>query len=240
MDERGENSAETGETAVTFTRELARLKRRGCGLLLVGPEPAMHRACDRLLGDATAEPRRRVFVRTAGKAPQTHMPSDDATTPKADITANANAGDVKIIEQPTAVRSTSTTSSTRNHPDRTVLETDGLAELGIEISNAIDEFERESGALSSGELRVCLDSLTSLVETHDHESLFRFLHVLTGRIKTVDGMGHFHLPAEMDSRVVRTLLPVFDAAIELRMIGSDVEQRWHLVQQNVTTEWLSL
>ena len=147
---------------------------------------------------------------------------------------------MKIIEQPTAVRSTSTTSSTESLPDRTVLETDGLAELGIEISNAIDEFERESGALSSGELRVCLDSLTPLVETHDHESLFRFLHVLTGRIKTVNGMGHFHLPAEMDSRAVRTLLPVFDAAIELRMIGSDVEQRWHLVQRNVTTEWLSL
>ncbi len=237
MDNRGENSAdEEEETAAIFTRALAGLKRRGSGLLLVGPEPAMRQACDRFLGDSTAEPRRHVFVRTNGTPHHAHAMADSSGTPD----TNPNASNVKIIERAAATRSTTTAPNTRSRLDKTVLETDNLAELGIGISNAIDEFERESGTLSPGELRVCFDSLTPVVDEHDSESVFRFLHVLIGRIKTVNGMGHFHLPAEFDSTIVRTLLPVFDAAVEVRMSGSDVEQRWHLVQQDVTTQWLSL
>ncbi|EFW92442.1 hypothetical protein ZOD2009_09043 [Haladaptatus paucihalophilus DX253] len=225
MERRGENSSEARETAEIFTRELAELKRRGSGLLVVGTKPPMQRACERFLGDATETPRRRVFVRTDGERHHTHAGAHE---------------DTKFIEQVTDTRSTAAVSNVGNRADTTVLRTQKLAPLGIEISGAIDEFERECGPLAPGELRVCFDSLTPLIEEHDPESVFRFLHVLIGRIKTVNGMGHFHLPAEMDSTIVRTLLPVFDAAVEVRVNGSNAEQRWHLVERDVTTEWLSL
>lgn len=229
MRARDENSAEIPETAAVFTRALAGLKRRGSNFLLVGPEPAMEQACERFLGDATAEPRRRLFVRTGGNCPHAYG------------MANANnAVNVKVIEQATETRSTATVSNSENHVDKTVLDTESLATLGIEISKAIEEFEEEGGPLMSSELRVCFDSLTSLADEHDNETVFRFLHVLTGRIRNVNGMGHFHLPVEMDSTIVRTLLPVFDAAVEVRTTGGNVEQRWHLVRQDVTTEWLTL
>ncbi|GKZ13399.1 hypothetical protein HAL_12800 [Haladaptatus sp. T7] len=185
----------------------------------------MQRACERFLGDATETPRRRVFVRTDGECHHTHAGAHE---------------DTKFIEQVTDTRSTAAVSNVGNRADTTVLRTQKLAPLGIEISGAIDEFERECGPLAPGELRVCFDSLTPLIEEHDPESVFRFLHVLIGRIMTVNGMGHFHLPAEMDSTIVRTLLPVFDAAVEVRVNGSNAEQRWHLVERDVTTEWLSL
>lgn len=226
MEKCGENSSEARETAEIFTRALAELKRRGSGLLVVGTEPPMQRACERFLGDATATPRRRVFVRTDNGCHRVHAETDGS--------------DAKVIKQAADTRSTAAASNVNNRANTTVLRTQNLAPLGIEISGAIDEFERECGPLAPGELRVCFDSLTPIIEEHDPESVFRFLHVLIGRIKTVNGMGHFHLPAEMDSTIVRTLLPVFDAAVEVRMSGGDAEQRWHLVERDVTTEWLSL
>ncbi|WP_423745041.1 hypothetical protein V5735_03155 (plasmid) [Haladaptatus sp. SPP-AMP-3] len=232
MEKCGENSSEARETAEIFTRELAELKRRGSGLLVVGAEPPMQRACERFLGDATATPRRRVFVRTDGNfvRPDGECHHTHAGTHE----------DAKVIKQAADTRSTAAASNVSNRANTTVLRTQNLAPLGIEISGAIDEFERECGPLAPGELRVCFDSLTPIIEEHDRESVFRFLHVLIGRIKTVNGMGHFHLPAEMDSTIVRTLLPVFDAAVEIRMNGGNAEQRWHLVERDVTTEWLSL
>ncbi|WP_227376640.1 DUF7504 family protein [Haladaptatus halobius] len=221
----GETSVHKPETAAVFTRTLAGLKRRGSGLLLIGPEPVMEQACGRFLGESETEPRRRVFVRTRGGHTHSHEPS---------------AGSVKVVERATHTRSATAISSGGCETDTTVVTSTSLPSLGITISEAIDEFERESGGLASGELRVCFDSLTPLLEEHSRESVFRFLHVLTARIRNVRGMAHFHLPADMDSMVVRTLSPAFDAVVEVCATGEVAEQRWHLVRQDVTTGWLSL
>ncbi|WP_227354560.1 DUF7504 family protein [Haladaptatus salinisoli] len=225
MEHRGETSVHEPETAAVFTRTLAGLKRRGSGLLLIGPEPVMERACGRFLGESETEPRRRLFVRTRGGHACLHEPS---------------AGGVKVVERATHTRSATATQSGGCGTDTTVVTSPSLPSLGIAIAEAIDEFERESGGLTSGELRVCFDSLTPLLEEHSRESVFRFLHVLTARIRNVNGMAHFHLPAEMDSTVVRALSPAFDAVVEVRAKGDVAEQRWHLVRQDVTTGWLSL
>ncbi|WP_458209045.1 DUF7504 family protein [Haladaptatus sp. NG-SE-30] len=208
-----------------FTRTLAGLKRRGSGLLLVGPEPTMDQACDRFLGESETEPRYQLFVRTDDDRSHSHQ-SDN--------------GGVKVVERTTYTRSASVTVDDGHSVDTTVVTSRSLPKLGIAISEAIVEFERENGKLFPGELRVCFDSLTPLLEEYSNESVFRFLHILIARVRNVNGMAHFHLPMESNSTVVRTLSPVFDAVVEVRSTGGYPEQRWHLIQQDVTTDWLSL
>ncbi|WP_458188571.1 DUF7504 family protein [Haladaptatus sp. NG-WS-4] len=227
---RGETSAHTAEPAAVFTRTLAGLKRRGSGLLLVGADPTLTQACDRFLGESETDPRYRLFVRT----------DDNCTHSDA-----AASGRVKCIERATRTRSTAASTqptAAKSTPpvDTTVLTKPSLSALGIAISDAIAEFEGESGGLQPGELRVCFDSLTPLFEEHTRESVFRFLHILTARVRNVNGMAHFHLPAEMESALVTDLAPIFDAIVEVRTAGGHAEQRWKLVQQDVTTDWLSL
>ncbi|WP_435153599.1 DUF7504 family protein [Haladaptatus sp. DFWS20] len=246
MQYRGENSTSASETAAVFTRTLAGLKRRGSGLLLVGPQPAMDEACNRFLGESQTEPRQRLLVRTDGENHHTHAACAGLGS-ATDCTSGSNDGTTKVIERVTHTRGAAMASNagyegagTDTEPETTVLTSRSLPRLGITISEVIDEFDRECGGLESGELRVCFDSLTPLLEEYDQESVFRFLHILTARIRHVNGMAHFHLPAEMDSTIINTLAPVFDAVVEVRTTGGLAEQRWQLVQQDVTTDWLSL
>ncbi|WP_049970713.1 DUF7504 family protein [Haladaptatus cibarius] len=246
MQNRGENSAHSSETAAVFTRTLAGLKRRGSGLLLVGPQPAMGRACERFLGESKTEPRYRLFVKTDGATCHEQQKCEE-------VGVGSNDENVKIIERTTHTRSTAAVSSTgydgSNHgighshdeeSETTVVTSGSLARLGITISEAIDEFERKSDGLQSGELRVCFDSLVPLLGEHSDESVFRFLHILAARVRNVNGMIHIHLPTKMDSATVNTLAPVFDAIVEVSMAGGEPVHRWQLVRQDVTTDWLSL
>lgn len=117
---------------------------------------------------------------------------------------------------------------------------ESLPALDDAIVECIDEFRAVSGDLDPAELRVCVDSVVPLVEEHGAEAVFRFLRVLTARVRCDDGMGHFHLPTDVNSDLVRTLAPVFDAVVEVRCRKGYAEQRWHLQEQDVTTRWLSL
>lgn len=81
-----------------------------------------------------------------------------------------------------------------------------LFRLGVHLSRALEEAE--------GQPTLCLHSLTALVGLMDLQRVFRFLHVLSGRIKSVDGQAHFHLdPDAVDERASSTLRPLFDLVV---------------------------
>lgn len=83
-----------------------------------------------------------------------------------------------------------------------------LTSLGIELSDAIREFPDSS-------VVACFDSLTGLLAHSDLERTFRFLHVVTNRLATVDARGHFHMdPTAHDEQTVDTLTALFDAVVE--------------------------
>jgi hypothetical protein len=70
------------------------------------------------------------------------------------------------------------------------------------------------------EVGLCFDSLSILLQYADLERAYRFLHVLTRRLSTVDASSHFHLdPAAHDERTVARLSALFDSVVEVTADG---------------------
>lgn len=227
------------EETTALVQELDALKERGSNLLVVGSRmPAAHEAaCRQFLGEAAMEARRRLFVLADPCSPATErLPGGDpdrssvvrydaASRSAAVASGNATASGAAMVNE-TAV------SERRVEED--------LGALGLAVSEEIADFEAASGGLSPAELRLCFDSLTPLVSEHDPETAFRFLHLLTNRVRTVDGMAHYHLTAERSNRTVALLEPLFDAVIELCLRDEELYQRWYLRDSGLTTGWLQL
>lgn len=85
--------------------------------------------------------------------------------------------------------------------------------LGIGVTEQLRRFA-EGGTDRN---RVVFYSLSTLLMYSEIETVFRFLHVLTGRIDSVDGIGLFTLdPTTHEEGDVNTLRQLFDGEIELR------------------------
>lgn len=230
---------ESGSDGEQFTETLSRLKRTGASVLVVGSvRPHQQRdVCRRLLGQATAQPRRRVLVSTTGDSHDVSHQFD----------ADINASDtLKHVSYATQARSTAATdtSSDTIESDAPSLEasqtTTTLADLGIAISSAIEELETEADGLAPAELRVGIDSLVPLLEEYGAERVFKFVHLANGRTRDTDGMIHYHLPMDRDSDVVSVLAPLFDIIIELREQNGDFQERWSINDGDQSSGWISI
>ncbi|MFB6218394.1 MAG: hypothetical protein ABEH77_04305, partial [Halobacteriaceae archaeon] len=171
-----ETNGNRGRSADAFADALAELKEQGSMLLLAGRgHDALEAACEQLLGEAGPERRRRLFVLT-DRTP-THAQSVEPT---------------HTIAYDLPVRSAAATTAGSEAPERTV---DGdLGDLQAAIGDAVAAIDREARGLDPAELRVCLDSADCLLAAHDRESLFRFVHALSGVVRDANAMCHVHLP----------------------------------------------
>lgn len=99
---------------------------------------------------------------------------------------------------------------------RTVASPRDLTGIGIELTDLYEAFfEREVGRVRTG-----LDSISTLLMYADLETLFRFLHVFTGRISTADGLGVFVVdPESHDDETTRTIAQLFDGRVDVRNDG---------------------
>ncbi|MFB6295923.1 MAG: RAD55 family ATPase [Halobacteriales archaeon] len=85
--------------------------------------------------------------------------------------------------------------------------------LGIGVTEQLRRFA-EGGTERN---RIVFHSLSTLLMYSEIETVFRFLHVLTGRIDSVDGIGLFTLdPTTHEEGDVNTLRQLFDGEIEIR------------------------
>jgi hypothetical protein len=86
-----------------------------------------------------------------------------------------------------------------------------LTGLGITLSEILKEWD------GNGKRTVaCFDSLTALLQYADLQTIYKFLHVLTGRFDAADVTAHFHLdPDACDQQTVSTLTSLFDTVVEL-------------------------
>ena len=206
--------------SASFAQALDTLKREGSNILLVGDvEPGPREsACHRLLGDSSTDSRFRLFV----------------TTDPSRVEATDDVESAYLVQRPA-----DSNRARQEYPTTNVTETTMLGVLGTEFVETVDEFEAESGTVEPSELRVCVDSVSTLLQTNDSENVFRLLHVMTTRIRQISGMGHYHLPAGRDEEAVRLLEPLFDAVVEIRA-GDQAEHRWHLRDTETTTDWITL
>lgn len=232
----GEDDGLTDVERRKFVSRLRELKQNGSSLLVVGniPDTAAAQACHWMLGDTTAADRRRLFVSTDSALPSI---ADRLSAPSEQLQPNTTT----LITWTATARSATTTPpqpmDTGVPPVH--VESDRLAELGITISQEIKTFENIAGELAPSELRVCFDSLTALFTDYEPDEIFRFLHVLIGRIRSVQAMAHFHLHVDYDSNPVQQLAPLFDAVIELRVEDGQAQQRWHLRDEKIASQWLT-
>jgi len=84
-----------------------------------------------------------------------------------------------------------------------------LTGIGIETSALLSELGAQDRPAS-----VCFHSLTTLLEHVDPRDVFRFLHILTGRIEEAGARAHYHVDtAAHDEQLFGTLDPLFDATL---------------------------
>jgi hypothetical protein len=107
---------------------------------------------------------------------------------------------------------------------KTVENPTDLTGIGIELSELLSTMAK--AANDDENIAVCFDSITSLLQYADLQRAFRFLHVVTGRVKTVDGVGYYRLdPDAHDRQTLATLKGLFDAVIEIDEDGNWDVQR---------------
>ncbi|MFA9425012.1 RAD55 family ATPase [Natronorubrum sp. A-ect3] len=85
--------------------------------------------------------------------------------------------------------------------------------IGINLSEFLQDFYEERGVTEN---RVLLYSVSTLLMYSDLQTVFRFLHVFTGRIQSADAMGVYIIDSTShDAQTMNTLKQLFDASIEL-------------------------
>jgi KaiC/GvpD/RAD55 family RecA-like ATPase len=87
-----------------------------------------------------------------------------------------------------------------------------LTGIGIKLSEFLQQFYADEGIRRN---RVMVHSLSTLLMYSDLQTVFRFLHVFTGRIQSVDGLGVFTIDSTVhDQQTISTLKQLFDGVIE--------------------------
>jgi len=88
-----------------------------------------------------------------------------------------------------------------------------LTGIGVRISKFFEYFWRGG----TKEVRLVVDSLSTILMYSNLQTVFRFLHVFTGRIKTAGALGVYSIDAGMyDERTIATLKQLFDGMVEIK------------------------
>jgi hypothetical protein len=86
-----------------------------------------------------------------------------------------------------------------------------LTGLGMRISRQLSDWADDDSRIV-----VDFDSLTTLLEYAPRESVFKFMHVLKGRIDAADAVAHYHMdPAAHDTKEISTFKSLMDAVVEI-------------------------
>jgi hypothetical protein len=120
-----------------------------------------------------------------------------------------------------------------------------LPALRSALTDAIENTTEEADGLRPADLRVGVDSLDPLLEQYGEDVVKRCLDGVGEHVRDHNAMAHYVLTNGYDSDPVQSLVPSVDAVIELRTVcpdeyGHDAQQRWHVPQRDLTTEWAPL
>ncbi|PXF56897.1 MAG: recombinase RecA [Candidatus Methanogaster sp.] len=89
-----------------------------------------------------------------------------------------------------------------------------LTGIGVKISQFLEHFWME---MQLRETRLCINSLSTILMYSNLQTVFRFLHVFTGRMKAANALGIYVIEEGMhDEKTIVTLKQLFDGMIEIR------------------------
>ncbi len=85
--------------------------------------------------------------------------------------------------------------------------------IGIKLSEFIEEFH---GTRSIENNRILLHSVSTLLMYSDLQTVFRFLHVFTGRVQSAEALGVYVIDSTAhDDQTMNTLKQLFDGVLEV-------------------------
>ncbi|GAA0201828.1 hypothetical protein GCM10009000_015020 [Halobacterium noricense] len=88
--------------------------------------------------------------------------------------------------------------------------------------------------------RIAFDSLSTLLMYSNLQTVFRFLHVFTGRVQSAEALGLFIVDSTAhDNQTMSTLRQLFDGEIEVREAEGD-ESELRVKGVGKTAGWQSL
>jgi hypothetical protein len=84
-----------------------------------------------------------------------------------------------------------------------------LTRIGVTISKHLSDWQDDDRKVS-----FCFESLTPMLHYMDPQQVYRFLHQLTGQIKAMDAIGHYHMdPDAHDEVEIPRFKTLFDAVV---------------------------
>lgn len=165
--------------------------------------------CDELL--ATSNPDTLVGVTTAETPDQWLSSHLESTTVTPD--------DVQLVCVGEQTRSGALATESAPVATATVNDPGNLTELGTVLSDRLANSR-------SGQVLLCVDSLTTLLHHSATPTVFQFLHVLTDLVTTNCVKAHYHLdPSAHDEQAVATVKMLVDAVVTVSTDRVDVETR---------------
>lgn len=202
------SSDETGDPK---TDALLDLVGDASNILVTGPVecPAEHGLCSRLLRSQSGQPTNLLFVlieQTTGERLsmlQNYISESAANAAVVDVQTYDTGIDTAEYEGPVDIHQVS--------------DPQNLRRMGILISKILSNWEE-----SQGQTFLCFYSLSGLLKrTEDDESVFRFLHILRGRVRSADVRAHYHVErTERDDELIQTFKPLFDTVLSYDIDGS--------------------
>ncbi|GAA0217850.1 hypothetical protein GCM10009000_035820 [Halobacterium noricense] len=174
-------------------------------VLVKGPEGAVIEdiLCSRLLAGRSGEPIDVVLVAI-----------NESPLQRLSILRNylpVEIGELTVIHVPMYSDRVSAGEFDRSVNVQRVSDPTDLRRIGILISRTIADWMD-----STNETAVCMHSLSELLEAStEHQRIFRFLHVLTGRISTANARAQYHLdPSRHTTETIGTFASLFEATVE--------------------------
>ncbi|WP_338737999.1 DUF7504 family protein [Haloplanus salilacus] len=229
------------DDGASFAHALATLKEQGSALLVVGsvPEEMFAEASATMLGDPNADPpRRRLVVTSEPGRERAHRRLRDTGPLSPEYARLVTRGERARSADAGPDGDGSGPGPGSGAVPRTHVVDGPLHEVGATVAEVIEEFDLFAGGLAPAEFRMALDCLPTLLSEYGRETAFRFLHVVAAQVRSVSGMVHVRLPREPSSEVVGLFQPLFDAAVELRIDGSTLDQRWRFRDRDLVSDWL--
>jgi len=193
------------------TEALLELTDGASNILLSGPGdcPAEQTLCSRLMESGSDAPVN-LLVITVSETPSQRLSALENYL-------EGPVGETSVVDVRNYNRETTYDEYEGPVEVRTVSNPQDLRRIGIVTSKILTEWESLSGPTT-----MCVHSLSELLEFNDdHQRVFRFLHVLRGRIQSAGVRAHYHFdPQRHDDQTVRTFESLFDTVIEFDEDGS--------------------